>query len=180
MSLVNAKLRFGRWRTPLLFGAIAVAVYFSTPIYKVIPWLILDLPRLNRMVDDHMRQWHATAEYACFYTVKCVNGEAVLELRSNLTQSELDKVKATIWRRRFEGYCPGRTTNFGLENSGEAEALERGWDDYRRRDIWFDGGFVGEHGRFWGGSFAPEGSWSPCTRENAYWTRDKGIATVRQ
>ena len=52
-------------------------------------------------------------------------GQRIRQLRKDrcLTQAELEQVKNTIWRRKFEGYCPGRTTNFGLENSGEAEAL---------------------------------------------------------
>jgi hypothetical protein len=153
----------------------AFTLYTFTPLHKPLDWLMLDLSKFNDLVDEHMRQAHETAEYACVYTFKCENGAAVLELRTSLTEAEFDAVKASIWRRKFEDYCPGRTTNFGIENSGEAEALEQGWENYRRRDIWFDGGFMGESGRFAGGSFAPAGGWQRCTRDKAYWTRGAGI-----
>lgn len=163
------------------FWIVALAIYFLTPLYKAVAWLSLDAPMLDRLVDEHMRTMHGTAEYACLYTVVCPpGGEAQLQLRTSLTQAELEQVKNTIWRRKFEGYCPGRTTNFGLENSGEAEALARGWDRYRRRDVWTSaGGLMGENGRFSGGSFAPFNGWTPCTRDLAYWTREDGIVARR-
>lgn len=156
------------------FWLIAFAIYYLTPIQKAVSFLSLDVPKLNRMIDEHMREAHGTAEYACLYTVICPTGEAELQLRTSLTQADLDAVKSTMWRRKFEDYCPGRTTNFGLENSGEAEAGKPGWENYRRRDVWSDGGFMGESGRFWGGSFSA-GPWTPCTRDKAYWTREDGI-----
>lgn len=157
------------------FWIVAFAIYYLTPVCKAVDWFTLDLASLNREVDHHMREFHGTADYACLYTVICSNGEATLQLRTSLTQTELDAVKATIWRRKFEDFCPGRTTNFGLENSGEAESRRHGWENYRRRDIWFNGGFMGENGNFWGGSFAPYDGWTPCTRGKAYWTREGDI-----
>lgn len=182
-QMLSNKTRLISHITPLrlvLFCVVMWIAYYVTPAWKAVHWLTLDLPKFNRMVDKHMREFHGTAEYACVYTVNCATGEALLQLRTSLTQAELDTVKKTVWRRRFENYCPGRTTNFGIENSGEAEYLHRpGWERYRRRDIWFDGDFVGEDGNFWGGSFAPPGGWTPCTRDNAYWTRDDGIISKK-
>jgi hypothetical protein len=165
----------------IAFWLVALAIYFLTPLHKAVAWVALDVATLNAQVDGHMRSMHGTAEYACLYTVVCPPGrDAELQLRTRLTQAELEQVKNTIWRRRFEGYCPGRTTNFGLENSGEAEALARGWDTYRRRDVWTSGGgFMGESSRFSGGSFAPFNGWTPCTRDKAYWTREDGIVARR-
>jgi len=154
---------------------LAFVIYTITPIHKPVNWVLLDLTRFNREVDQHMRNFHGTAEYACVYTFACVNNEAVLELRTHLSPSQFSSVKAAVWRRKFENYCPGPTTNFGLENSGETEAIANGKNDDRRRDIWFDGAFEGADGNFFGGSFAPEGRWTPCTRDKAYWTREKGL-----
>lgn len=153
----------------------AWAIYVVTPIHKPIDWVTLDLVKFNRLIGRHLREAHGTADYACVYTVNCASGDAMLELRTHLTQSDFEPIKATIWRRKFENYCPGRTTNFGIENSGEADAIAQGWEDYRRRDIWVDGGFIGEDGRYSGGSFAPKDSWTRCTRDKAYWTRQTGI-----
>ena len=151
------------------FWVIALALYFLTPLYKAVGWLALDVPILNGYVDRHMRDVHTNVPFACLYTLTCASGEARLEIQIELTPEELYFIKQQIWRRRFEDYCPGPTANIGLEHG-----VTGNLDKWR-----FGYGFGGATGLAAGDAFAPAGTWTPCTRDKAYWTREDGIVAHR-
>jgi hypothetical protein len=170
-----AKRRSGKlWLIAALVLGLA-AVWFFTPLNRFIAWLTLDVAALERQVDGHMRDVHRDAEYACLYAVDCSSGEARLQLQTQLTPGKLQRIRNEIWRRRFENYCTGKVANFGLAHGQLAgsEAKDVPQDCYA-----FGGGFGGAAGILSGCVFAPPGTWTPCTRDQAYWTREQGI--VRQ
>lgn len=153
-----------------LFWLLALALYFLTPLARYVSWLTLDVPTLNGQIDKHMRDVHDDVPFACLYTVACATGSALLEIRTSLTNEDLVRVKNEIWRRRFENYCAGRTANIGLEHGGGT---------YPAQDKWvFGHGFGGATGFGQAGSFSA-GPWTPCTYDNAYWTREGGIVVDR-
>lgn len=157
------------WRL-LAFWLLALALYFLTPVARLVSWLTLDVPTLNGFIDKHMREVHANVPFACLYTVTCSTGGAAMEIQVELTPEELVTAKREIWRRRFEDYCTGRTANIGLEHGG---------NEYPEQDKWaFGHGFGGATGFGQSGSFSAE-PWTPCTRDLAYWTRDDGIIANR-
>lgn len=163
-QLTRSPRRVVLWVAAVIFiiGGLAAI----NPLNRYLLWRNLSVDKLDRMIDSRLRDHHEGVEYACLYTVTCANGRARLELRTSLSDTELDDIRETIWRRKFADYCPGRTTNFGLEFLTPDA-------DQARRDIWtFGGGFMGEHTRFSGGSFSQGAPWVPCTPERAYWHRE--------
>ena len=126
-QLTRSPRRIVLWVAAVFFVIGGLAA--SNPLNRYLLWRNLSVDKLDRMIDSHLHERHEGVEYACLYTVTCASGRARLELRTSLSDTELDDIREAIWRRKFEDYCPGRTTNLGLEfltpDAGQA-----------RRDIW--------------------------------------------
>lgn len=103
---------------------------------------------------------------ACLYVVRCDEGRARLELVPALTAPELAAVKGDIWHRRTSGFCPGRTTNIGLQLIPETTGEPQIESISLARWSFFNDRFIPRSGRFQSGSFSDE-PWEPCTRERA-------------
>ena len=103
---------------------------------------------------------------ACLYVVECSSGRARLRMIKDLELWDLEETKTLIWRRRFEDFCPGRTTNIGLELlESESESIA----DSSRLGRWSfgSGEFLRRLSRFQSGSFSQEASWEKCAPEYA-------------
>lgn len=112
----------------------------------------------------------------CIYVVECSAGVARLQLTENLTNLDFDKLRQTIWDRRFKRSCTGQTANLGLhivrDNVSDAQSF---W--YSDRAIWSfnNNRFIPIHGRFAGGSFSEE-PWERCSLPKAtYAITDEGF-----
>jgi hypothetical protein len=89
-----------------------------------------------------------------------------MELVKSVDDWDLEAAKSLTWARRFEGKCPGRTANFGLE------LISKKPDDgvklsKRKRAVWsfFNDRFVPVQGRFHGPHAFSETAAEPCTGE---------------
>ena len=103
---------------------------------------------------------------ACLYVVRCDGGRARLGLVPALTAPELEAAKGDIWHRRTSGFCPGRTTNIGLQLIPETAGKPQIESISLARWSFFNDRFIPRSGRFQSGSFSDE-PWEPCTLERA-------------
>ncbi len=181
MSSEKAKPR--AFLTPLrlvLFWIAAFALYFLTPLHKAVAWLTLDVPTLNREIDEHMRSVHGNTAYACLYTISCADGRPHMDLQANLASAQLDRVRNQVWRRFFDNECAAPTTNIGLEHSHTPiQGLHGGLSEPPRDCYSFGNGFGGASGILSGCAFTAALQTETCTRDKAYWTREDGIIADR-
>lgn len=113
---------------------------------------------MNTSIDRHMREVHSDIEFACLYTVDCGGDAHGIRRLNTLSKDDMSAIKDTIWRRKFEGYCPQGGDNFALKHSDQ------------RVDI-----FV--IGAGWGGAKDIGNIYRSeiCEASSAYWSREQGI-----
>ena len=100
----------------------------------------------------------------CLYTVECSKGYAKLKMIKNFNDIDIDKLRETIWRRKFYFHCPGRIENIILDFTDEAYNTNSLRSSYRwsfRKD-----NFLTNNGHFQG-SFVSDEHWERCTECNA-------------
>ncbi len=157
---------------------VSLALTFCGPLdtaARLYNFSALTNEKVVREARDYVDQRADGQQAACLYVVRCDGDKARLALVPALTASALKEAKGDIWQRRTSGFCPGRTTNIGLqlipEIGGEPQiesiALAR-WSFFNDR-------FIPRSGRFQSGSFSDE-PWEPCTLERAL-IRSPGAAT---
>ncbi len=106
-------------------------------------------------------------QLACLYAVACDGDEARLVLIDDPVAWNFDESKQSIWRRRFEDFCPGRTTNFGLQLVPIEEAEPAGRGTALARWSFFNDRFIPNNSRVvQSGSFSDQ-PWEECTPEKA-------------
>ena len=129
---------------------------------------------VDRVVEDAKRyaQQHSDAGMACIYAVECTSGRARLRLIEDVGTWDIHETKELVWRRRFEDFCQGRTTNIGLEILMSADGEWRSSTGLARWSFYYDR-FLPQLSRFQSGSFSAEADWERCSAEHAI---DFGVA----
>lgn len=131
----------------------------SYPRYS--SWRDLSLPTLK---SSALAYYNGAA--VCLYVVDCASGVARLRLVRNDAALDLEALKATIWRRRFERYCEGRTENIVIDTprGGQGSNNDARWSFFNNR-------FITNHGHFQGSS-ASVYPFESCRKDNVTWWSD--------
>lgn len=108
----------------------------------------------------------------CVYAVECSSGRAILKKMQQPERFDFQELRQTIWSRRFEKTCPGRTANLGLHIVRSSQDSIYNSSDHA---IWsfYNDRFIPRLGRFSGGSFSEE-PWDRCTVETATYSIQDG------
>ena len=120
------------------------------------------------IVQDAERyvQRHSDVGLACVYAVECDSGRARLQLIKDVGTWDIEVTKELTWRRRFEEFCPGRTTNIAMELLPSRDGSWSSSTGLARWSFRHDK-FIPRLGRFQSGSFSQEADWERCTPEYA-------------
>jgi len=105
-------------------------------------------------------------QLACLYAVACEGEKARLVLIDDPVAWNFGEAKRSIWRRRFDDFCPGRTTNFGLQLVPMEGAEPASQSTAVARWSFFNDRFIPRLGRFQSGTFSDQ-PWEECTPEKA-------------
>jgi hypothetical protein len=165
------------WKWPLRFvlvAALAIAFVFFEPVDYALKYLhfsALSKERLIHQAKAYIRDRAGGDQVACLYVVECDGEHARLELVSDIISWDFRAAKDRIWRRRFSNYCPGRTTNFGLNIIPRAGISHAPWSSFNpaiahARWSFVNDRFIPERGRFQSGSFSDQ-PWESCTPDRA-------------
>lgn len=161
--------RFRRWvwiSLAVLFPILALSSYDSLARY--LSWKTMSKAELIEEAEAYLQNYTSGGQ-ACLYAVDCQSGRAILVLVRDIETWDIEETKDLIWRRRFSDFCPGRTANFGLHviTTPESEQITPLVESNRSaRWSFYNDRFLPRYGRFQGGAFS-EGSWEPCSAENA-------------
>lgn len=160
-------------RNPLALIALVtiggLAVVFGGPLdisVRLLNFTRLTEHKLIKEAHVYIDQRTDGRQAACLYVVDCDGGAARLTLVSDLAAWRLEDTKRDIWRRRSSGFCPGRTTNIGLQLIPEPGAQPYVESHMLSRWSFFNDRFIPRHGRFQSGAFSDK-EWEPCTLERA-------------
>ena len=173
------------WRWPLrlarvaaraiaFVAALAIAFVFFEPVDYALKYLHFSELSKERLIDQakvYIRDRAGGDQMACLYVVECDGEHARLELVSDIVGWDFQAAKDRIWRRRFSNYCPGRTTNFGLNLIPRAGISHAPWASFNAaiahaRWSFVNDRFIPERGRFQSGSFSDQ-PWESCTPDRA-------------
>src|SRR5215467_7895082 len=165
------------WKWPLRFAlvaALAIAFVFFEPVDYALKYLHFSELSKERLIDQakvYIRDRAGGNQMACLYVVECDGEHARLELVSDIVGWDFRAAKDRIWRRRFSNYCPGRTTNFGLNLIPRAGISHTPWASFNAaiahaRWSFVNDRFIPERGRFQSGSFSDQ-PWESCTPDRA-------------
>ena len=167
LSRKSGQRRFRWWILLLLAGLVPTLaiLYYGLPS-RYISWKTLSKAELIEEADVYLKNY-TNGGQACLYAVDCQSGRAGLVLVKDFEGWDIEKTKDIVWRRRFSGFCPGRTANFGLHVIPESEQNRpltpsnqtARWSFYHDR-------FLPRYGRFQGGSFS-EADWEKCSEPYA-------------
>lgn len=150
----------------LLFAAVLALEY---PI-RLLQWQTLSKTEVVKGAEVFRRRYDLSARYlenayVCLYVVSCESGRARLSPVTDIESWDFAATKATIWRRKFSDYCPGRTANFGLHWVDRSGAEIPGFLETAYWSMSNDR-FLMRHGRFNTGAFSEE-PWQRCTPDIA-------------
>lgn len=148
-------------------GGLAFA--FAGPLdvsVRLLNFAMLTEPKLIKEAHAYIDERTDGGQAACLYVVDCDSGAARLTLVSDLTAWRLEDTKRDIWRRGSSDFCPGRTTNIGLQLIPEPGAHPDVDSHMLSRWSFFNDRFIPRHGRFQSGAFSDK-DWEPCTLERA-------------
>lgn len=98
----------------------------------------------------------------CLYVVECKSGTPKLRLVSNGEKINTDDLKEVIWKRRFYGYCEGKTENIAIDFPDRFKKQSDARWSFSMDD------FITNNGHFQG-SFMSSEPWEKCTRANVTW-----------
>lgn len=150
-------------------GSLTIAAELFGPLdyaLKYYHFKTLTKERLVHEAQAYIDERAGGGQMACVYFVSCDGERARLEMVEDADLWDFLDAKGEIWRRRFNDYCPGRTTNIALhliplegqETRIDAVSHAR-WSFVNDR-------FIPRHGRFQNGSFTDQ-PWERCTPEKA-------------
>ncbi|MFY8143081.1 MAG: hypothetical protein ACOVMT_04260 [Caulobacter sp.] len=133
---------------------------------RLFNFAMLTEPKLIKEAHAYIDERTDGRQAACLYVVNCDGGSARLTLVSDLATWNLEDTKRDIWRRGSSGFCPGRTTNIGLQLIPEPGAQPDVESHMLSRWSFFNDRFIPRSGRFQSGAFSDK-DWEPCTLERA-------------
>lgn len=165
---MNQPRKGGPW--PWVAFVVAAGLFvFAGPLDIATRLLNFSTLTKEEVVSDaqtYLDQRGDQAQAACLYVVTCDEGRARLTLVPDLTDGIVKQLRKDAWHRRTSGFCPGRTTNIGLELIPEDGGEPLGSSQGLARWSFFNDRFIPRSGRFQSGSFSNE-PWEPCTLERA-------------
>ncbi|MDQ3126150.1 MAG: hypothetical protein M3Q74_11185 [Pseudomonadota bacterium] len=159
----------GPWPWVALLLATGLFV-FAGPLdiaARLLNYLTLTEAEIVKDAQAYLDERADLGQAACLYVVTCDGGEARLTLVPDLTDDILEQVREDVWHRRTSGFCPGRTTNIGLELVPKDGGEPLGSSQGLARWSFFNDRFVSRSSRSQSGSFSEE-PWEPCTLGRAF------------
>ena len=150
-------------------AALILAAMFLGPLDNAITYVhfrTLTKAKLEHGARSYIRDGLDRHQMACLYVVACDGETARLELVQDPDAWDLKAAKQTIWRRRFQDFCPGRTTNIGLRLIPMEDARPLPESNALARWSFFNDRFIPRQSRFQTGAFS-DAPWEDCTAEKA-------------
>ena len=159
---------------PALFISGLIYLFFiHDKMAAYINWKSLTKREVIQAAESYIA-YHKIKEDACLYAVSCIDDRAHFRLIKDIESWNLEEAKQTVWQRKFDGTCTGRTANIGIYFTSENKEE---WTNKTQHHsgIWSfsSNGFFRQMGRFSGASFSQQYSWENCMPEFAFITNPK-------
>lgn len=155
------------WKIQLLslfIGGIIYLFFIHDNVAAYINWKTLTKREVIRAAETFIEQRNIK-ESVCLYVVECIDDKAHLRMIKDIDVWDIEATKQTIWKRKFDGTCTGRTANIAIDYATDNhQRFFSGESD--NSGIWSfsTNGFYSRRSRFYGGSFS-EYPFELCTDE---------------